>query len=316
MLLEIVSAVIFLTSHTLPVLLLARLVSGAGVGLITATATAHIVELGERHRPGSQVRSGVVASVANIGGIAVGPLVSGLLAEYVRSPLVVPYAVFLVLLVLAAVVVAFVPETVVRPAVRPAYRPQRIRVPAAARSQYFAAAGAGFAAFAVLGLFTSLAPRFVAVTMHHPSHALAGLVAFLVFGSAAAAQVLAVRLSLRAQMTAAFVVMPVGLVVLAAGVFSATLWLFVGGGVLAGFGVGLLFKVAFAVGGSLAPADARGEALSGLFLASYVGLTVPVIGLGAATQQVSDETAFGGFVVGVLVVLALVARRLFASVRV
>ena len=36
----------------------------------------------------------MVATAANLGGIGVGPLVAGLLAQFVRSPLVVPYLAF------------------------------------------------------------------------------------------------------------------------------------------------------------------------------------------------------------------------------
>jgi hypothetical protein len=75
---------------------------------------------------------------------------------------------------------------VVAPAVAPRYRPQRIRVAAADRLGY-AVAGA-FAGFAVFGLFTSLAPSFVAGSLHHPGRLLAGVVVFLAFGAATTTQ--------------------------------------------------------------------------------------------------------------------------------
>ena len=48
---EIVAAVLFLVWPALPGLLAARLVTGLGVGLITATATAYLHELHSAHRP-------------------------------------------------------------------------------------------------------------------------------------------------------------------------------------------------------------------------------------------------------------------------
>ena len=62
----------------------------------------------------------------------------------------------------------------------------------------------------------------------------------------------------------------------------------------------------------IAPAHARGEALAGLFLAAYLGLAVPVLGLGLATQAFSARTALLGFSVVPAAVIALVARRLLA----
>jgi MFS family permease len=107
--LEILAAALFLTSHALPVLIVARLIGGLGVGLITATATAQLSDLAKR----TGFRHAThVATAANLGGLGLGPLVSGLLVQYVGGPLTTGYAIFLGLLVLCALAVAFVPETV------------------------------------------------------------------------------------------------------------------------------------------------------------------------------------------------------------
>ncbi len=45
----------------------------------------------------------------------------------------------------------------------------------------------------------------------------------------------------------------------------------------------------------LAPPAVRAEALASLFLAAYLGLSVPIIGLGVATQFVSACVALLGF---------------------
>jgi MFS family permease len=186
---EIVAAVLFLAWPALPGLILARFLTGIGVGLVSATATAYLLELHVAERPDSgRGRFEIVSAAANLGGLGVGTLVSGALAQSVTAPLRTPYVVFLVLLTLGVVAVAATPETVIAPAVRPRYRPQRPRAGAGGRRAYLVAAGGAFAAFAVFGLFTSLAPSFVAGALHHPSRLLAGLVAFLVFGAGATAQ--------------------------------------------------------------------------------------------------------------------------------
>jgi hypothetical protein len=59
--------------------------------------------------------------------------------------------------------------------------------------------------------------------------------------------------------------------------------LFIVGGILAGGGAGVLFKNGLLVGSGLAEPQFRGEALAGLFLISYIGLVVPVLGVGIAT---------------------------------
>jgi MFS family permease len=75
LLLEVVAAMLFLAAPALPVLIVARFVTGLGVGMLTATATAHLHELHTAHRPGaSSQRFEVVSTAANIGGLGLGPL--------------------------------------------------------------------------------------------------------------------------------------------------------------------------------------------------------------------------------------------------
>ncbi|RBQ20764.1 MFS transporter [Spongiactinospora rosea] len=311
--LQLAAAVLFLTSTSLPVLLVARLITGLGVGMITATATAHLHELHTVHRPGAaRQRFEVVSTAANLGGLGVGPLVAGLLAQYVDAPLRTPYIVFAVLLALAIVAVTLTPETVEERMVRPAYRPQRVSADHGDRAGYIAATAAGFVSFSVFGLFTSVAPGFVAGALHQPSRAVAGGIVFVVFGAAAAAQTLTGRLGARAKMTAGLLATAAGMVVLVVGMHTAGLAAFLIGGAGAGIGAGMLFKAAVGAVAAMAAPARRGEALAGLFLISYVGLSLPAIGVGVATRFVPATTAMG-WLTGVLVVLlaavAVLSRR-------
>ncbi|MDQ1494459.1 MAG: hypothetical protein QOG69_942, partial [Actinomycetota bacterium] len=129
--LSALSAVLFLVWRDLPGLLVARVVAGLGVGLVTATAMAWLAELHSHHRPtAAGRRAEVVAVAANLGGIGAGPLAGGALAQWVAAPLTVPFAVFLVLLAVAALLVALTPETRETGAAQTPYRPQRVSVPA------------------------------------------------------------------------------------------------------------------------------------------------------------------------------------------
>jgi hypothetical protein len=132
----------------------------------------------------------------------VGALVAGLLAEWVAHPLTVPYLVFLTALALGAVGVALIPETREAPTPRPRYRPQRLSIPPSERGRYFAAALSTFVAFAANGLFAGLAGLFLAVTLQHPSLALAGGVVAAMFGAAEAAQFLTVGWSVTRDLQA------------------------------------------------------------------------------------------------------------------
>jgi MFS family permease len=313
---EALSAAIFLIWPAVPGLLLARFVCGVGVGVLTATATAHLSELRQVSRPSEDPsRSALIASTVNLGGLAFGPLVGGLLAQYVSSPLERPYEIFLVLLLISAVGIALVPETVERLEERPAYRPQRVSLPSSARPLFFASAIGAFAAFAIFGLFTSLAPTFLAGILHHTSRLLAGAVTFAVFIAGAVSQVMFVRMSRPHQLRVGLVAMTIGLVGVAVGGLLPNLWLFVLGGIAAGAGTGLVFRGAVATAASLADPSARGEVLAALFLIAYAGLTIPVLAIGLGITLLPAQVALLLFSALILLLVNAAVLRMLAAQR-
>ncbi|HWF26492.1 MAG TPA: MFS transporter [Solirubrobacteraceae bacterium] len=284
---EIVAAVVFVAWPALPGLLLARVLTGLGVGAVTATATAWLGEL----RAGR--RAQVVATGANLGGLGLGGLVSGLLAQFAAGALVVPFLVFIAALVLAVVALLAAPETRQPRLPRPRYRPQRVSLPARARGRFLAAALGAAITFSVFGLLTSLAPSFLAGTLHQPSHALAGAVSFAVFATAALAQTLTASRPPQQLVAAAIPALLAGL-----GLLTVAVWLpapsfgvFVAGDVVVGAGAGLMFKGAVATVSEISSPEHRAETLAGLFLAAYVGLAGPVVGLGVLTQITSTRVS-------------------------
>jgi predicted MFS family arabinose efflux permease len=297
LLLALVSAVVFLVSRDLVGLIIGRVLSGLSVGIVTATATAYLAELSLGQRPGvSPKRAQVLATTANLGGLGLGPIVAGVLAQTVGAPLTVSYAVFGVALIVAVIAVALSPETVTRPAARPPYRPQRIAVPAHARGTFFAAAAGAFVSFAAFGLFTSLAPSFMAGTLGYHSHALAGVPAVTGFGAAIVAQLAAGAWDVRRLVGTGTAALSAGLALLVTALWAPSLALFLAGGVITGAGAGLLFKGGIVRASVLAAAsENRAEVLAGFFLAGYLGLSVPVLGLGVATQFVAPKVALLAF---------------------
>jgi hypothetical protein len=239
--------------------------------------------------------------------------VSGFLVQYAGDPLVVPYLVFKALMLAGLLALALVPETVTRPAVRPRYRPQRVSVPAEYRPAFYAASAAAAAEFALFGLFTSLAPGFIAGSLHDTSHALAGTATFAVFGAAALTQIVVSRVPLRRQLTFGLLALVTGLAVITAAFWLASLALLLAGGIVAGSGAGAAFKGSVTTVLGIARPQARGEALAGLFLAGYVGLAVPVVALGLATSLLSARVAVLGFAVLLVAVVGLVSRRLLRA---
>ncbi|MGO8885083.1 MAG: MFS transporter [Streptosporangiaceae bacterium] len=313
---NIASGIVFLAWPAVPGLIIGRVISGVSIGILTATATAYLSELHAGARPGAKpARAEMTSTGANLGGLGLGTLLAGLLAQYAGDPLRLPFIVGEALMLAGAIALAAAPETVSRLHPLPRYRPQRVSVPAESRSLFYAAGFAAAAEFALFGLFTSLAPGFLADTVHQPSHALAGLAAFVVFGAAALAQIAVSRAPLRRQLAGGLSALALGLVLVTAAVWLPSLALLLIGGAVAGAGAGAAFRGSISTVISIAPPQSRGEALAGVFLAAYIGLAVPVLGLGIATQLLSTQVAVLGFAVALLLIVGLVSRRLLTSAR-
>jgi len=299
---EIVAAVLFELWPDVGGLIVSRLIAGLGIGVLSAAATAHLTDLRRAHRPDSVGRGATVAGIASMGGLAAGSLIGGLFAAFSPAPLAAPYAVFLAAFVVLGAAYAFVPETVERPAEQFRYRPQRVRIPDAGRRAYWAAGIGAFAAFAVTGLFGSVAPTFLA-SLGQTDHLVAGAVAFAVFGAAALAQVIFAGLSTRGQLRLALSTMLAGLALLALSDLIRAAEVFVVGGVIAGVGVGVLFRAALATAAALSAGRSSSEVTSGILLLAFAGMTLLPLAVGAALLVAPLGSVLLGFVV---VVMALV----------
>jgi MFS family permease len=310
----IASAIVFVAWQSLAGLLTARLVNGISIGIVASTATAYLADLHAIGRPqAAPATAQLTASSVNVGGLGVGALAAGLLAEWVARPLTTPYLVFLGALVIGTIGVAFAPETRESPEPRPRYRPQRFSVPQADRSRYFAAALSTFVAFAANGLFAGLAGLFLAQELGYPSLALAGAALCAVFGAGVAAQFLTATWSTTRELAVgmAAIVLGIGLAVVAVWLRSPSLALFITGGALIGAGSGAIFRGAVGTVMSISPPERIAESLTGVFLSAYVGISLPVVGAGIAlTRDVSPKVTLLGFAIAVTVGIAASATKL------
>jgi MFS family permease len=307
--LSALSAVAFLLADGLAPLLLGRVLSGLSAGIFTGTATATLIDLAAPERRG---RATLVATLANMGGLGCGPLLAGLIAEWSGSPLHLPFWVDLALLVPAAVGIWAIPETVERRS-RPRLVPQALHVPAEMRAIFVRAALAAFAGFAVLGSFTAVAPAFLAEVMGVSSHAVVGLVVFSVFAASTAGQISLGTLVPEARaLSIGCGALIAGMALAALGLAASSLSLLEIGGLVAGLGQGLSFRAGLGSVNDKAPPGRRAEVASSFFVVAYVGISIPVVGIGVLTEAAGLRTAglvFDGVVAALAaVVLVLLAR--------
>lgn len=292
---SIASAVMFLTADNVPLLLVGRLLSGLSAGLFTGTATAAVVEaLPEAQRE----RAAMVATIANIGGLGIGPVLAGVLAEYVPHPLTLPFALHIGLAVLAVVAVLIAPETSARTG---RIGLQRLAVPTEVRGVFITAATAAFAGFAVTGLFAAIAPSFVADVVGIANHAVAGAIAGSIFLASALAQLAGRRIVPATAVAAGCAILVAGMVILAVALAFSSLAGIIVAALVAGAGQGISFSRGLAAVVEQVPAAQRGEISSTYFVVAYVAISLPVVGVGLAAQAWGLRTAGESFAAAVAV---------------
>jgi MFS family permease len=308
--LSALSAGVFLVADDLPLLLVGRVLSGFSAGIFTGTATATLLDLAKPERRG---RATLVATSANVCGLGLGPLLAGVLAQWVGSPLRLPFWVDLALIAPVAVAVWAMPEPVAETH-HARLRLELPRVPHEMRPIFIRAALAAFAGFAVLGLFTSVAPALLGQELGVTSHAAVGAVAFAVFAASMLGQLALEVIPERFALPAGCAALIAGMGLLALSVAVLSLALLVAAGVVAGLGHGLSFRAGLATLNARSPATRRAEVASSFFIVCYAAISAPVVGEGALAQAVGLRAAGLAFA-AVVAVVAAVALALLVSAR-
>jgi MFS family permease len=305
-----VSTALFLAASGIGVLIAARVVSGIAAGLATGTATAALTELQPR---GDHRAAAVTASGSNMTGLGLGPLLAGLFAEYVAMPTRSVFWAYLGVCALTAAALPLIPETVRNHDHAFRLRP-RIGVPPGMRAVMLGAGLGVFAAFTVLGLFSSLVPTFLHGTLGVHNLALIGGASFLIFVIAAISQAASARLPSRRSVSAGLPLLLVCLAALESALFAKALWVFVVATVAGGTAVGFVFRGGLSELNRLADPGHRAAVVSAFFVAAYVGLGLPAVLTGLISLAVGpvDASAYvSGLAAAVVVVAFAVVRRTF-----
>ncbi|TLM86914.1 MFS transporter [Pseudarthrobacter sp. NamE5] len=286
---------LFAGAQTLVALCVGRALQGAAVALATGASAAALREL----LPSRPEWASRFTLLASSGGVAAGPAIGGLLS-LLPGATTAPY--YIHSLALAALLVPLYllrarPAMNAPAASRPlqALAPRRPSVSREARGAFWLAAAVGFLSFAVFGFCLSLAPGYFAQVLETESRPLVGVLAGLALGSSALSQLLTLR---------SRYVVPAGLAVLGASVLllgAAGQWhspvLLVAAAVAAGLGQGVAFRTVFNEVAARVEAARHAQIVSTVYVITYLGSAVPVLGLGWAAGTFGLAASVTGFAV-------------------
>lgn len=300
-LLAAIGTLILLFWHDPTGLVVGRLVVGAGAGATFSAGTAWAADLGGAS---GVTRAGVFLTL----GFATGPVVSGVLAEFVPAPLVVPFVLSAVLSLAAVAAAALVPG-------RPPHPPPHAvstagRTPGAPDRRRSAGTALAWALPVAPWVFAGATVGVVTLPSRLPAGSggplLAGIAAGVVLGTGVVVQTIARRRNagpgagvLGAVAAAA------GLILAAIGGAQPGLVLVAVAFLLLGTGYGLCLRAGLLDLDRWAPPAARGSLTGVFYLATYSGFAVPVVL--AALDPVAGPTV-PLLVLGALAALVAVLR--------
>ena len=296
----VVGLVVFMTAHGVAALFVARALHGAAVGATVVAGSAALLDL----RPEDGARTGHLSGIMFNVGMAVTILSASLLAQYGPDPLVTPYAVVgLVVLVLLLNLVLMEETHRTRSTTR--IRLTRPSVPRSIRHDFRFAVLGVMASWSVLGVYLSLFPAFAGQSTGIHSLVFGGAVVAAMASAAAVSQAFGGRLVPR---TAAIVGDFGTAVALVASVFaldSHRAWLVAAAAVFMGLSFGLAFGGSLRHLGRVVPADHRGEVMSAYYVLAYGSMAVPTILAGWAATQWSLSAIFPWFTAAVALACVL-----------
>ncbi|MFF2297206.1 MFS transporter [Arthrobacter sp. NPDC058127] len=310
-----VGGLVFANADSLLMLSAGRMLQGVAVGLATGASSAALREL----LPSRPEWASRFTLLSSSGGVAAGPAIGGLLSLLpgaTSTPFFIHAAVLLLLLVPLWLLKA-------RPAIRPAegprpytvLAPRRPSVSREARGAFWLASSVGFLSFAVFGFCLSLAPGYFAVVVHADSRPMTGLLAGLTLGASALSQLLTVRGRFAVPMGLA--VLGVSIVLVGAAASLSSPVLLVAASLSAGVGQGIAFRLVFNDVASKVEASRHAQIISTVYVITYLGSAVPVIGLGLAASVIGLGAAASYFTVvcglAATVLAALSLRRVLRN---
>ncbi len=306
--------IVFATADGLGALMVGRSLQGAAVAMAIGASGAALRELLPKH-PRWASRFTLLAST---GGVALGPIVGGFLAAYgepTRTPFIVHALLMAAMLVPLCLVRA-------RPAIAPTpgeyavLKPQKPRLSETVRSQFWVTSLVGFLSFALFGFCLSLGPGYFAQATGVDSAVGTGTLASMVLLGSAGIQLLAPARG--SSLPGALVAMAVSSVLIVVSAESGLLWMLCLAMLGAGIAQGIAFQSAFHRLSASLPAQETARVFSSVYVVTYLGSAVPVVGLGALTGSLGIMVAaslFVSVVAGGCLLLAVAALKISRTSR-
>ncbi len=308
--LVLIGTAISLIAWNMASLNVGRFIVGVASSMVTTSATLGLSKL-SRH--GTVQRVAMMTGFLMAFGFGLGPLVGGIIGQWIPAPLVTAYVptLFLGALALTALYRLKLPDNA-----KPQAGPRlclrdvlpKLTWPEPRTSRAFVlTCFLPFLAFGVFGLYASMAPLFLdkLVPWHGP--VVSGTTIALILFSSAIAQVMAARMPTHWCGAAGLISLVLSNAILMVNLGASSVILFALGVALTALGHGMAMLAGMSMVNHLATSNNRSGLLATYLVAGYVGSMVPMMGIGWIADHWGMEVAIYAFCTMVILIGVTVA---------
>ena len=292
-----------------PSFMVARLLIGLASGMITTSASVGMVQASPGRDPR---RIAALTTVAMTLGFGIGPLIGGLIAQWVPVPLVTAY---IPTAIMGSIAIYALHRISVEPTVAvsqpldehdPKATPENTRPfakwmptltfpPPQGRRQFWLASMGAFSAFGMFSLYSSLAPSFMKEIVPWSGPAVSGLsIAMILFLSSAFQFMVRNQRTKSVVIVADFALVACNLLLMLTIITGAS-WLFIAAVFVTAFGHGLANVGGMGVVAKLTKPAERAGLLSSYLIIGYMGTIVPIMAVGWLADHLGLNRALLAF---------------------
>ncbi|MEK4358096.1 MFS transporter [Paenibacillus sp. FSL M7-1455] len=304
----VAACALFALADSVGMLLAARLLTGIAVGVIVSAGMAAVVDSGGHAK--KQLAS-LAASVAMVLGAGLGPLLAGMMAQFLAHPVVPVYSAQFIILATAFMVAARLPSRR-----NPAHEEWKLRFPSVPKHNRLHLA-LGISVFAPgitsTSFVLSLGPPLLSKLLHVTSPLVAGGTACVMFLAATGIQFVVKRLPVRSLFLLGVAVILLSMICLVSAVMYSSPAFLVIAAVLAGAGQGLGQLGGLTLISLHVPEHRRAEANAVLNIGGYVPAALLPIGTGFLIDRTS--ISLGASLFAAIIAAVSVAGAIFVTVK-
>ncbi len=268
--LEIAGIIVFFLAGNISMLFLARALQGLASGAISGPASALLFYY--RGKSGA-----FLTSVSTSSGTAVGPLLGGVMAEYLPFPIRLVYILSMIIVIMPAIAVI---PLIKKATNRNNFKFHFPKLNMDEKNLFILSAASAFVAWTITAFYMSLSPLYIIRLLNVSNIAISGLMVFLMLGIASLMQFSSMRQSIYSSMIIGIVSLILAIVFIIISLPIKSIAIFILGTAMAGIGQGYTFAGATREVRTIAPPLKMGDTLSNYYIVIYFGVGVPIIVLG------------------------------------